>query len=183
MNIINEEWRDAVGYEGFYQVSNFGNVRSCDRYVKCMNEGVALLKGKARKICLSIDGYPRVTTRQSGKGRTETVHTLVAKAFLGDRPVGYHVNHLDGNKQNNFVGNLEYCTQSENQIHAYRLGLKKGLKGESSSRAKLKACDIPEIRNRLAKGQSTSSIAKEYKVSQSTIYFIHTKRSWSHIKP
>lgn len=104
-----EEWRDIPGYEGWYQVSNLGRVRSM------------------RRISPSImspstyNGYHRVNLSNGGKYTTIHIHRLVAMVFLPN-PYNYpQVNHLDGNRQNNNINNLEWCSRSQNQIHAYRV--------------------------------------------------------------
>lgn len=119
-----EEWRDVVGFEGYYKVSNLGNVKSCDRYVNC-SRGLnkRLWKGKLlTKIISSTRGYEQVSLSVDGKSHKVYVHRLVAEAFL----TGKHdtVNHVDGNKLNNSVDNLEWVSYSENNLHAYAIGLK-----------------------------------------------------------
>ena len=121
---MNETWKDVVGFEGYYKVSNLGNVKSCDRYVKC-SRGLnkRLWKGKLlTKIISSTRGYEQVSLSVDGKSHKVYVHRLVAEAFL----VGKHdtVNHKDGNKLNNCVDNLEWVSYSENNLHAYAMGLK-----------------------------------------------------------
>lgn len=109
-----EVWKDVPNYEGHYQVSNMGNVRSIDRYVNQLNYR-RLIKGKLLSQCLSM-GYPRVGLTKNGKHDKIRVHALVAMAFLGHKQEGYKlvVNHIDNNKQNNNVENLEVVTQRYN---------------------------------------------------------------------
>ena len=114
---INEIWRDVVGYEGLYQVSNLGRVKSLPR---------TTTKGKTLKIQVnSINKYCYVCLCRDNKKSQKRVHILVANAFLGDNPNKLQVNHIDGDKTNNTTTNLEYCTQSENMKHAYLMGLEK----------------------------------------------------------
>ena len=122
---MKEEWLDVVGYEGLYEVSNIGRVRSCDRVVKSAPKvGSRIAKGQDRSLALNGYGYLAVSLWKDGKRLTNRVHTLVAKAFLGDCPNSYDVNHKDGVKTNNCVANLEYCSRSENIKHAYAIGLR-----------------------------------------------------------
>jgi len=183
MNILDEIWRDIDGYEELYQVSNLGNVRSCDRWVECLSgRGRSyrqFYSGKTKKLSLDTYGYQVVGLSKPNKQLLTTVHKLVAQAFLGDRPNGFQVNHIDGNKSNNSVGNLEYCSQKDNIRHAHAIGLIDRNKGEKCSYSKLKASDILIIKDRLANGHSQSSIAKDYGVVQQCISAIKIGRTWS----
>ena len=117
-----EKWLDVVGYEGLYQVSNFGRVKSLPRETTSGR----VLKPHINKR----NGYVYITLSRENKQEEKRVHILVANAFIGANQEGLQVNHKDGNKTNNNVTNLEYCTQSENMKHAYAVGLEKprGLK-------------------------------------------------------
>jgi hypothetical protein len=122
---MQEEWVDVFGYEGLYQVSNTGLVRSCDRTVKSAPKvGSRIAKGSARSCHLNGNGYLTVGLWKDGVGKTTYVHFLVSRAFLGECPDSYDVNHKDGIKTNNCVSNLEYCTRSQNLKHAYATGLR-----------------------------------------------------------
>lgn len=123
-----EEWRDINGFEGYYQVSNKGNVRSLDRFVVASKNGtLKLVKGKSMKLTKAKgrnnDGYLVVNLRRERTNKVSSVHVLVANAFL-DKVDGRVVNHIDGNKYNNNVTNLEWCSYSHNNIHALENGLR-----------------------------------------------------------
>lgn len=110
-------WKQIPGYEGLYEVSSDGEVRSNKR---------ATTSGKILKQYVSKrNGYCYVCLSKDNKATTKRVHGLVASAFFGERVEGSQINHKDGNKRNNRVENLEYCTQSENMRHAYKMGLEK----------------------------------------------------------
>lgn len=112
-----EEWRDVPGYEGCYQVSSFGRVRSLDR---TDNKGA---RRSGRILRPGIDlGYYFVHLSKDGNKQVRRVHALVAAAFLGERPEGYSVNHIDAVRTHNHVGNLEYVTHGDNIRHAANLG-------------------------------------------------------------
>lgn len=124
VNLENEEWRPVAGYEGRYFVSNYGRVKSHLRhgYNQTPCKGYEHL---LKLIVLKI-GYPSVVLWTHGKPSTKYVHRLVATAFIGEIPQGMVVNHIDGDKTNNHVTNLEIITQSGNREHAVRTGLLKG---------------------------------------------------------
>ena len=112
---MEEIWKDIKNYEGLYIVSNLGNIKSFVRY----KDGKILKPQKNKK------GYLQILLYKNGKPSTKKVHRLVAETFLDnfyDKP---QVNHIDGNKENNNVANLEMVTNSENQIHAYKNNLEK----------------------------------------------------------
>ena len=110
-----EEWRDIEGYEGLYQVSSLGNVRSQRRKTT---------KGGLLKIAKNPCGYSFVNLCKNGKASLKRIHRLVAEAFVPN-PNGYSdVNHIDGNKENNKASNLEWVTRSANINHAYKTGLR-----------------------------------------------------------
>lgn len=108
-----EIWKDIKGYEGVYMISSFGRVMSLPR-----KKGA---RSSRKIISLKYDanGYARVSLWKNNKGRDEKVHRLVACAFLGEPPEGKStVNHKDGRPWNNFVWNLEWASQLENNMHA-----------------------------------------------------------------
>lgn len=120
-----EEWRPIVGFEGLYEVCSLGNVR---RVGKAARQGKG--RGGGARIGLILkpqprkDGYIHVQLWKEGKPEIHLVHCLVAEAFLGPAPLGYEVNHQNGRKEECYVSNLEYVTRSENNLHAYRTGLR-----------------------------------------------------------
>lgn len=120
-----EEWRDIKGYEGIYQVSNLGRVRSLDRFVRTHERfgGTRLVKGKIKSLPLLV-GYPTVNLDKDYKHKVEYVHRLVAEAFIPNPENKPEVNHKDANKTNNNAENLEWVTHLENVQHSERLGLR-----------------------------------------------------------
>lgn len=124
----NEIWRDINGYIGFYQVSSFGNVRSLDRYITKTNvhgcEYSILIKSKILKQKKAKNGYLSVMLYDKNHNRkTILVHRLVASAFISNDMDCPQINHIDGDKTNNNVENLEWCTASYNSKHAFQNGL------------------------------------------------------------
>lgn len=116
---MEEIWKDVVGYEGLYQVSNLGNVKGAEREI--FNYRGKFIK-KSLPIRQFIDrcGYCRVTLFKYGKPHSFTVHRLVATAFIPNPDKLKDVNHIDFNKQNNNVKNLEWCSRSYNVKHAIK---------------------------------------------------------------
>ena len=108
-----EVWKDVVGFEGFYKVSNEGNVYSVGRkHAQGVKRGGRILKPSYDK-----DGYLRVNLCKNGKQKTRFIHRLVAGAFVPN-PNGYsEINHRDENKVNNYANNLEWCTREHNVNH------------------------------------------------------------------
>ena len=111
---MTEIWKDVVGYEGLYQVSNLGRVKSLPR---------ESTKGKTLKNRI-IKGYYTVHLSKFGVSKDKLVHILVAEAFIDNPNRLKYINHIDGNKLNNTVSNLEWCTASYNSLHAYATGLR-----------------------------------------------------------
>ena len=120
-------WKAVENYEGYYEVSDSGEVRSVDRYVsnkRGKHTGmVRHLKGSIMKQSL-VDGYPVVNLRKNNTANVIHVHILVAKAFIPNKYELPVVNHKDGDKQNNHVSNLEWVTYADNNIHALKTGLR-----------------------------------------------------------
>lgn len=109
-----EEWRPVVGYEGLYEVSSHGNVRSTTRIVPHRMYGSQRIKGKRRSLVLNPDGYPGLFLSKHGVDRHVSVHRLVAQAFCERSEDDTEVRHLDGNPANNHAYNLKWGTHSEN---------------------------------------------------------------------
>lgn len=127
---MKEQWKPISGYEGLYEVSNLGRVKSFDHIDKIGR----LHKGRVLKPAKDGGGYPFVNLFKNGVSSQKKVHQLVAEAFLGKRPNGYEVNHIDENKSNNSCDNLEYVTRHDNLVHGTRMEriinkLKKPIKG------------------------------------------------------
>ena len=105
-----EEWKDVKGYEGLYQVSDLGNVRSLN-YNRT---------GKVKELKPSTkNGYYFILLHKDGTRKNAYIHRLVAESFINNDDDLLVVNHIDGNKLNNSVDNLEWCTYSDNLVHAY----------------------------------------------------------------
>ena len=132
-----EEWRDIDGYEGLYKVSNTGKIKSTDRILYMGKNYVpSKVKGKLIKTRISKNGYVLVTLSSKSKTRHFYVHRLVAETFIPNPENKREVNHIDTNKLNNDVSNLEWVTSSENKIHAHANGLMENKYVGAEKRAK-----------------------------------------------
>lgn len=120
-NTEKEIWKDAVGYEGFYQVSNLGRVRSVDRTITRSDGLKMFFKGGIRRPTKTKLGYLRVTTSVNGKYRKVPVHRMVAKAFIPNPNNYKYINHKDEDKSNNAADNLEWCTAAYNNTYGTRI--------------------------------------------------------------
>ena len=121
---MNEVWKDIIGYEGFYQVSNMGRVRSLDRDIIDKNGIVYSLKGSMREVSSSSRGYQDIGLSKDGEQKTFFIHRLVAESFIPNPKSLPIVNHIDGDKRNNVVTNLEWVNNSQNILHAVETGLR-----------------------------------------------------------
>lgn len=123
---MNEVWKDIPGYEGCYQASSLGNIKSLSRLVGHPKGGLKLTKEKIIKKQKGSNGYLIVGIYKNGEGGSKTVHRLIALTFIENPDNKKEVNHKDGHKKNNTVENLEWATVSENRHHAFDTGLQKG---------------------------------------------------------
>ena len=167
-----EEWRDVEGYEGHYKISNYGRVKSF------FNGKFFIVKPK-----LDTDGYLWIAFSKHCVKKNFKVHRIVAKAFIPNPENKATVNHIDGCKMNNFVGNLEWLTQAENNQHAARIGL---MKSGSEHRDALltdeqvRWCRAVHISGDLEYG--TNALARKLNVSSSAIYLLLHGKTYKNVK-
>lgn len=119
---MREEWRDVVGLEGMYQVSNYGNVRSVDRFVNNKSNTKTKIKGVVMKLQENHKGYMAIVLHKNNVPISKLVHRLVAEAFLENTNNLPQVNHIDTDKKNNRVDNLEWVSNYDNMQHAVKNG-------------------------------------------------------------
>ena len=120
---MSEIWKDVIGLEGIFQVSNMGRIRSLDKYANVCGGGKRLVKGRILKPTKLQNGYYEAQFHHKGERIIYLLHRLVAIHFI-DNPLNLpEVNHKDENPQNNNVENLEWCTNQENRKHAMINGL------------------------------------------------------------
>lgn len=125
-DLLNEEWKDIKKFEGLYQISNYGRVKSLGN--KSNHRKEIILKAN-----LSNKNYYKTCLHKNSIIKTFNVHRLVAEAFIENVFLKKEINHIDGNKKNNCVGNLEWVTRKENQIHAYKNKLQVAKKNNERS--------------------------------------------------
>ena len=181
-----EVYVDIPGYEGYYQVSSHGKVRSLDRVIKEKTGKTQTIKGRVLKQRINPGGYYYIGLGKNGIKATFAIHQLVAQAFIPNPDSKPTVNHIDGNKLNNSLANLEWATYSENLSHAYKTGLRRAVSikavGTKNYKRKLKPEQVIEIKRLLATGNLThKEIAIKFGVARSTITEIKSGRRWKHL--
>ena len=157
-----EVWRDIPGYEGRYEASSFGNIRSVDNVVECVTRRTGTvfhkrITGRVKRPTTAKNGYLVV---RLGHGETRYVHELVALTYIGERPPKTYICHGDGNRANNALDNLRYDSQSENERDKIRCGGKM---------KKLTRDDVLAIRAAISAGESRKTLAERYNVSTNTV--------------
>lgn len=182
---MNEEWRPVVGYDGYYEVSDSGVVRSVPRMITSHREvrGIVVsvdvfIRGRVLSLHRKKCGHITVALCKSGQRVTAMVHTLVLSAFLGPRPSGHDSLHLDGDPANNKASNLAWGTRLENIHQAIADG--RFYKGEDMHNSKLSEADVREIR-RLHGSVSALSLSRKFGVSHPTIRKAQLRKTWKHI--
>ena len=179
---MKEQWKEIKGNREIYEVSNFGNVRTKDR------EGARgrNIKGHVLAQHDNSNGYPRCDMNFDGKRKSYLVHRLVAKSFIPNPENKPDVNHKNGNIHDNSVENLEWCTKSENEKHAWKTGLKNDIatKGELHGMHKLSRKDVEYIREHHVRNggiMKTGELARIFDVNPQTITEIVSERIWRSI--
>lgn len=174
-NIQKEVWKDVKGYEGHYQVSDSGKVRSLDRNIQVEGRSeLRTLKGRMLKLITNNYGYKVVNFSKDGVHKKIQVHRLVAEAFIVTKKLDFQVNHKDGNKENNHISNLEFLSIGDNMRHAHSTGLIKNYA------KKLDEEKVLEIRKMYAKDENLTlkEIASKYNVSDVSISKILRNKDW-----
>lgn len=166
-----ERWLPVVGWEGLYEVSDFGRVRSLPR-----KAGTRILEGQIRALADNGKGYMQVTLCNRKKQK-RFVHQLVVEAFIGPREPGVDCCHRDGDRANNRLPNLRYDTRAGNEAGKVRHGTHS--RGERHGMSKLTARAVVAIRGdtRLHR-----EIAAEYGIAASRVSQIKSQKAWAHIQ-
>lgn len=173
--IMEEIWKDIIGYEGLYKISSFGRIKSKHTNNK-WGSGWKLLNGYRDNL-----GYLYTALFKEGNRHIFKIHRLVALHFIPNSENKPQVNHIDADKTNNRIENLKWCSALENMRHAFAKNLIPFRIGGANGQAKLKESDILQIRKLTESGIDYKEIAKRYPVCSSTINKIINKKIWSHI--
>ena len=166
-------------YEGLYEVSEFGNIYSIEKFIVCGKNKSSIRKQERKEKSFRFDkyGYKRISLSKNGKVKTIALHRIVAENFIKGNS-SLTVNHKDGNKLNNHFSNLEFISSSENVKHAYKIGLNKSV-GTNSVLSKLNEKQVKEI---LKSKLTLQKIADKYKVHKSTIFRIKKRICYFNVK-
>lgn len=181
------EWVQIPGYEGRYEISTCGRVRTMARIAPRTVSGFSSpvrVKRKELRPSSEPGGYPAIELTNEAGRRRLYMHRLLAQAFIPNPLNLPVVNHIDGDKTNNALQNLEWCTHAQNAAHASKAGLlPKGLigPGEKCPAAKLTDEKVREIRRRVAAGETQRAVAKEFGVTYGNVSLIVNRGTWSHV--
>ena len=161
---MQEVWKDVVGYEGYYQVSNLGRVKSLrvQKYSHKQKRPIVVFREKVLKPFFSTKGYLNIDLKKDGSRKTQPVHRLVAKAFIANENNYPQINHKDENKQNNCVENLEWCTNQYNSTYGTA-------KQRMAEKMKKKVVQISLTGEIVKNWNSIGEAAEDLKVSRDTI--------------
>lgn len=176
-----EKWNDIPGYQGLYQASNLGQIKSLSR--PCTIRGRVHLKyERILKPGINSRGYRGLGLWKNEKRISWNVHRLVLMAFVPNNNNLPFINHIDGNKLNNNLDNLEWCTRQHNVDHASKLGLNKKLFGENHPLARLTENDVMGLRQMAKSGYiNKDAEGRRLGVSGSVIRNAINGKTWKHI--
>lgn len=180
---MEERWKSVNGYEGLYEISNFGNVKSLKRTVVDCRGFNKTISEKVLKHRRHNHGYRYITLCRPGDYHNKLVHRLIAEHFIENPQNKPHINHINGNKADNRLENLEWCTQSENNQHAVDTGLISRT-GEKNGRAKLTPEAVKYIKEKYQwHGYwNQERLADKFGVTATTIGGVVLGKTWTHIK-
>ena len=165
---MEEIWKDVVGFEGLYQVSSLGRIKSLDRYILKKNGVTEFKRGKMMTLIRNKqNNVYEVSLSKQGHRKCRKIHRIVAEAFIhNDNPEEKTtVNHIDGKRENNRVDNLEWSTYSENLQHAYDV-LKRPI---NATKIKRRPCYSMDKEGNIRKYNSVAQASRETKISETQI--------------
>lgn len=176
---MEEVWKDILEYEGYYQVSNTGKIKRLAGK-RCLNSRI-LKPGKNK------GNYSFVILCKNCKKTSMYIHRLVALSFIPNIENKKEINHIDCNKSNNIVSNLEWCTHKENSKHSFDNGLntvvrrKDVIENRTKVLRKLSDLTVKEIKKLSETGLNYSEISKKLSVRHSTVWFIINKKNYANV--
>lgn len=171
MEVVLENWKDIPGYEGLYQVSDMGRVKSLKRKAHNPHNGLVTVHEKILSTGQTYSGHLNVVLCKDGTRKTKLVHMLVMSTFRGLPQKGCEVRHLNSDPTDNRLCNLKYGTRAENHIDASALG--------RLGRQKLTPDEVREIRKRVADGELQKDLALEYGIHKDNICRICKRKVYS----
>lgn len=179
---MDEVWKPVQGYEGRYEVSSSGKVKTVGRFINAPRGRQRWINEAELSTHITSRGYVQTMFKVGQKNFPQLVHRLVATAFIENPESLPQVNHMDGNKLNNHASNLEWCTSKENCAHARRERLYEPARGQNAGGAKLTNEQVLEIRKRLSSGETHESISLDYPVNRTVITRIASGARWNGIR-
>jgi len=171
-----EAWRPVVGFEGYYEVSSKGNVRSVDRI---LSHGRSR-RGKSLSLKTSKSGHKNIRLCKSGRHHWKWVHRLVLEAFVGSCPDGYLGCHSNGISGDNRLENLRWDTPQANEADKELHGTI--MRGAANGMSRLSDAKVSEIRRRLSQGCLGKHLAAEFGVTAANISSIAQMKTWRHVQ-
>lgn len=177
-----EIWKPVKGYESYYEVSNEGNIRTIERIIKLPTHQY-LKKQKLLTQFKDRRGYFHVKLYDgNGKCKSLTTHRIVALTFLNNPKELIEVNHIDHNKHNNCLSNLEWITRSDNIKHSYSFRDPKTYKGSANKNSKLTESEVINIRKEYKTTKTTyKQLSNKYNVGITLISYIVNNKIWTHV--
>lgn len=180
LTLCGEVWKDIPDYEGIYQASTLGRIKSLEKTLKS-RFGFRKMKGKILKVNEKPNGYCYVILQDNLNTKTFRLHKLIALTFIPNPENKPQLNHINGIKTDNSVDNLEWCTAKENTNHSILNKLRNQLVAKSHF-SKLAENDVLDIRYLYDKGRKDiKELANIYEVREETIRLIIKRKTWKHI--
>jgi len=173
-----EIWKPVVGYEGLYEVSSLGRVRSLERTCPCKPKGILRTRKVPARIMTPVErlGYTTVLLSKNAKKTKTLIHLIVLAAFVGPKPHGMQGCHGNGVRSDNRLSNLRYGTPSENAADKNLHGTDS--RGEKTAWASLSNAQVLAVFPRLIAGESPTALANEFGVSKNVMCSIKSGKNW-----
>ena len=178
-----EIWKDIPGYEGLYQASTLGNIRSLDKIVPKWNKPYKRkVKGKILKKNLINGGYLAISLHKNKEQKSYKISRLIAKTFIPNPNNKPEVNHINSIRTDDRVSNLEWCTRSENMLHSYKYGNNTQV-GSNNASSKLTDEKVIKMRSMYkTKKYKQKELAKIFNVSKITAHNVLRHKTWTHLE-